>query len=120
MSCGGKPPIILYMCSLENVSFIRFRMRSLILALLLCGCALADMDAGAGREDSSAKLASVSEERITLSYFMANHKTMPFTAEDLTIAELQRRTNVSFDIESIDSGYWDKYKMLLASNDLPD
>jgi len=60
------------------------------------------------------------QERVTLDYFMANHKTAPFTAEDLTIAELQRRTNVYFNIISIDSGYWDKYKVMLAANDLPD
>ncbi|UCF99629.1 MAG: extracellular solute-binding protein [Spirochaetaceae bacterium] len=60
------------------------------------------------------------QERVTLDYFMANHKTAPFTAQDLTIAELQRRTNVFFNIISIDSGYWDKYKVMLASNDLPD
>jgi len=59
-------------------------------------------------------------ERVTLDYFMANHRTKPFTAEDLTIAELQKRTNVYFNIISIDSGYWDKYKVMLASNDLPD
>lgn len=59
-------------------------------------------------------------ERVTLDYFMANHKTAPFTAEDLTIAELQRRTNIYFNIISIDSGYWDKYKVMLASTDLPD
>ena len=60
------------------------------------------------------------KERVTIDYFMANHKTKPFTANDLTIAELQRRTNVYFNIISIDSGYWDKYKVMLASNDLPD
>ena len=43
-------------------------------------------------------------ERVTLDYFIANHKTKPFTAEDLTIAEFQRRTNVYFNIISIDSG----------------
>ena len=59
-------------------------------------------------------------EPVTLDYFMANHKTKPFTADDLTIAELQRRTNVYFNIISIDSGYWDKYKVMLASEDLPD
>lgn len=59
-------------------------------------------------------------ERVTLDYFMANHKTKPFTAADLTIAELQKRTNVYFNIISIDSGYWDKYKVMLASNNLPD
>ncbi len=59
-------------------------------------------------------------ERVTLDYFMANHKTKPFTAADLTIAELQKRTNVYFNIISIDSGYWDKYKVMLGSNDLPD
>ena len=60
------------------------------------------------------------KERVTIDYFMANHKTKPFTANDLTIAELQRRTNVYFNIISIDSGYWDKYKVMLASNNLPD
>ena len=59
-------------------------------------------------------------ERVTLDYFMANHKTKPFTAADLIIAELQKRTNVYFNIISIDSGYWDKYKVMLASNNLPD
>jgi len=59
-------------------------------------------------------------ERVTLDYFMANHKTRPFKAEELTIAELQKKTNVYFNIISIDSGYWDKYKVMLASNDLPD
>jgi putative aldouronate transport system substrate-binding protein len=60
------------------------------------------------------------QERVTVDYFMANHKTAPFTAEDLTIAELQRRTNVYFNIISIDSGYWDKYKIMLSSSKLPD
>lgn len=60
------------------------------------------------------------KERVTIDYFMANHKTKPFTANDLTIAELQRHTNVYFNIISIDSGYWDKYKVMLASNNLPD
>jgi putative aldouronate transport system substrate-binding protein len=59
-------------------------------------------------------------DRVTLDYFMADHRTKAFTAEDLTIAELQKRTNVYFNIISIDSGYWDKYKVMLASNDLPD
>jgi len=62
----------------------------------------------------------LTEERVTVDYFMANHKTKPFTADDLTIAELQKRTNVHFNIISIDSDYWDKYKIMLASNDLPD
>lgn len=59
-------------------------------------------------------------EQVNLEYFMANHKTKPFTAEDLTIAELQKRTNIYFKIISIDSGYWDKYKVMLASNNMPD
>ena len=60
------------------------------------------------------------KERVTLDYFMANHKTKPFTANDLTIAEFQKRTNIYFNIISIDSDYWDKYKVMLASGDLPD
>ena len=41
-------------------------------------------------------------EPVTLDYFMANHKTAPFSATDLTIAELQKRTNVYLNIISID------------------
>jgi putative aldouronate transport system substrate-binding protein len=51
---------------------------------------------------------------------MANHKTKPFTADDLTIAELQKRTNINFKIISIDSGYWDKYRVMLGSKNMPD
>ena len=62
----------------------------------------------------------LAEIPVTVDYFMSNHKTKPLTADDLTIAELQRRTNVYFNIISIDSNYWDKYKVMLASGDLPD
>jgi putative aldouronate transport system substrate-binding protein len=107
------------------MDLLRIRAIGCLLILFICNSRYAFPGGRSEEKSDGPPIAGASglplvRERVILDYFMANHKTRPFTAEDLTIAELQKRTNVYFNIISIDSGYWDKYKVMLASKDLPD
>jgi putative aldouronate transport system substrate-binding protein len=104
--------------------------RILVLGItfLLCILPLHLLFAGGGKPEEAAMdeytndraRLPLTQEPVTIDYFMSNHRTKPFTVDDLTFAELQRQTNVYFNIISVDSGYWDKYEIMLSANALPD
>jgi putative aldouronate transport system substrate-binding protein len=62
----------------------------------------------------------LTEQKVTLDYLLSDHATQPINATDPVLAELQKRTNVSFNFLKTAEGYNDKFKITLASGKLPD
>lgn len=60
-------------------------------------------------------------EPVTLSMYTASHASWPFQKDWYVIDLVKEKTNVSFDINSVDTeGFTEKLNLIMASGDLPD